>query len=204
MIISQASGWPRTHRAAGANDTEAFAETRAILNAFYELAGEGAAVDLGCGDAHVTREWNMCTLIDLVPRQIPSRSMVVGDMRKFPKHCEESKQRFDLMVMLDSLEHLTANDGRQLIEGMEPHCKAMVIFTPVGPWNPEPLSTHPDTHKSSWYPERFWDAGFRVWEWPTYHRFPAGDIIGAFWAWRWRDGETPFPETVAEIAGVKI
>lgn len=204
MTLSVSKGWVRTNRPGGAHDTEAFQEFRSILNALYDLAGRGAAVDLGCGHAHVTRDWGMCTLVDIVPRTIPARSMVLGDIRTFPDHCYESGQRFDLMLMVDVIEHLIESEGCALVTAMEPFCKAQVIFTPVGPFENDKGGDSPDTHKSAWYPEQFWSSGWTVWEWPVMHSFPAGQTLGAFWAWKWKDGSTPTVEAVAAKAGVAI
>ena len=191
--------WPVTTRRGGEHDTKDFEEYRNILTAIYDLAGRGAAVDLGCGEAQVTRDWGMCSLVDMVRAPYLWRTIEKMDMRDAPALFIEDCRRFNLMVMTDSIEHLLREDAEKLLVAMAPLCKAMVIFTPVGPYNMDVASVDPDVHKSAWTPQEFNDSGWVVWEWPNYH-----PNVGAFWAWRWMDGKTPSVEEVAAKAGVAI
>ena len=175
-----------------------------ILEAIYGLAGWGAAIDLGCGEAHVTRHWPKCALIDSVRREIPGRWIEQMDMRDVPAMLRDEKRRVDLMVMTDSIEHLLHCDAVKLLDDMERFCKAMVIFTPVGPYNLDEKAKHPDAHKSAWVPEQFWVSDWEIIECPVYHRFDGGCILGAFWAWKWMDGNTPTAEAVLAKAGVTL
>ena len=196
--------WPKTTRSGGASDTVVFEEFSRILNAVYDLAGRGPAIDLGCGEAHVTRNWGMCVLTDLVARNGIGRSVEQIDIRWVPEWFRRDNRRVNLVVMTDSIEHLTAPDATKLLYEMANLSKAMVIFTPSGPMKLDEKATDPDTHKSAWWPADFAKDGWTVWEWPNYHHFEGGEIFGAFWAWKWREGETPSVETVAAKAGVAI
>jgi hypothetical protein len=191
--------WPVTTRRGGERDTKDFEEYRNILTAIYDLAGRGAAVDLGCGEAQVTRDWGMCTLVDSVRAPQLWRTIEKMDMRQAPATFAKDNRRFNLLIMTDSIEHLTKEDGFRLLTDMAPLCKATVIFTPVGAYKMDVFSTDPDVHKSGWLPEEFERAGWSVWEWSNYH-----PDVGAFWAWKWADGKTPTVEEVAAKAGVEI
>lgn len=177
-------------------------EYRRILNALYQMAGGGAAVDLGCGEAHVTKNWRKCRLIDLVlrpsvieaGREIDQIDICLAPAMFASQHC-----RFDLCLMADSIEHLTKQEGDKVIVEMIKISNAVAIFTPVGPFCMDAKATHPDTHKSAWWPRDFYEAGWAVWEFPIYH----SSELGAFWAWKFRD-KTPSATEISERAGVSL
>lgn len=178
-----------------------FAEHKAILTAIYDLAGRGDMIDLGCGAAHVTKNFRG-VLVDEVVQQNPNLPVAKMDLRNAPDHFQG--RDFNLLVMTDVLEHLTDKDARKLLDEMDLLCRAMVIFTPVGPWLMDPKSTHPDVHKSAWTPEQFWADGWEVLEYPTYHRYEGGQFLGAFWAWKFRDKITPTVDDVFYKAGIDV
>jgi SAM-dependent methyltransferase len=90
---------------------------RAMLQAFTELAGEGAIADVGCGPGHVTRF--LATLdrhvvgIDISPGMIgvarqnaPAVAFAVGSMLQLPV----ADGAWSAILALYSIIHLTAND----------------------------------------------------------------------------------------------
>lgn len=186
--------WIRTRRAG------TFEEYRRILEVLFKLSGGTSCIDLGCGEAHVTQHFPNTLLVDLVPRLNPKLPVAQWDMREAPLKLD--RQTFDLMLMADSIEHLSKEDGTRLLQGMRFHSKLQVVFVPLGPWKVDSESLHPDSHKSAWHPEEFRDQGWEVWEWPTYHRFEGGEILGAFWAWHGRPN--PFVSEVAKLANVEL
>ena len=125
------------------------------------------------------------------------------DIRWAPDLFRRDNRRFNLAVMTDVIEHLLPADADKIIVDLEPFTKATVIFTPCGPWRLDPTATDPDSHKSSWMPGDFAAKEWTVWEWPSFHGPVDGQILGAFWAWRFRDGQ-PTVQAVAERAGVAI
>lgn len=180
-----------------------FADYKAILEAIYELAGRGACLDLGTGESHVTKNFDRDSLlVDLVVRPNPHLPVLEMDIRDVP--LKFSHRRFNLMLMSDVIEHLHDADARRLITGASAICGAIAIFTPVGPFKLNPEATDPDSHKSAWTPEQFWAEGWEVWEWPCFHHFEGGRILGAFWAWKFIQGVTPPVEAVAQMAGVDL
>lgn len=179
-----------------------FPQYRAILTALYNLAGGGPMIDLGCGEAHVTKNFEG-VLVDSVVR--PNKKLPVAKMDIRDAPAKFADRRFRLMIMTDVIEHLSGEDGLKLLAGMEPLCAAQVIFTPVGPFHKEQGTEHPDTHKSAWYPEQFHRAGWTVWEFPTFHRFESGkEFLGAFWAWKFRDSPARSVEELAMITGITL
>lgn len=191
--------WPRTFRHGNWDDY------RPVLAALYELAGRGPAVDLGCGEAHTTKAWPECVLVDSVPRKAVAdagRTVEQMDMRLAPVLFAERKQTFNFALMADSIEHLTRADGLKIIADMEPLTKAFAIFTPVGPWCMDERATHPDSHKSAWFPKEFHDKGWAVWEFPIWHNFHP-DVLGAFWAWRFKENQ-PTAAEVARVANIAL
>jgi len=193
------NAWPKTSRPGNGDDY------RRILNALYELAGRGAAVDLGCGEAHTTKDWPMCLLVDLVYRKAvlaAGRTLDQMDMRLAPALFRQERRAFNFALMSDSLEHLKKEDGTKLIAEMIPLAKVVAIFVPVGPWKVDVAAIDPDAHKSEWWPREFQEQGWGVWEFPSYHRFGA-ETLGAFWAWKFREAQ-PTAEQVSEKSGVAI
>lgn len=180
-----------------------FEEYKRILETLYHMAGEGPAIDLGCGQAHVTQHWPGAILVDLVNRPNPHIPIILMDIREVPKSQLVRRERIRLMVMTDSLEHLTKDDGQALLTEMWLYCDAQVIFTPMGAHHLKPDSTHLDDHKSAWYAASFAQRNWSVWSWPSYHHFEDGSKLGAFWAWRFHR-DTPTPEAVAIAAQVEL
>ena len=178
-----------------------FPEHKSLLTALYRLAGGGRMLDLGVGEGHVTKNFQG-DYVDAVVRPTAPAKTIRDDIRNAPKRF--ATFQYDLLIMTDVIEHLTQDDGVALLEGMERICGATVIFTPVGPYRLDPKATHPDDHKSAWYPEQFYSAGWEVLEYPTYHRFEGGEILGAFWAWQFRDSTTPSAEAVLQSAGIPL
>ena len=194
-MIDQTLGWARVNRAGE------FEEYKAFFLALYELAGGPKMLDLGTGEAHVTKHLE-CDHVDLVLRPTAPGKTMQFDIREAPKKL--AKFRYNLVLMSDVIEHLLPDDACTLLDGLEANCGATVIFTPVGPYKLDPTSTDPDAHKSAWYPEQFFNAGWEVMEYPSYHRFEGGQILGAFFAWQFRNSLTPSAEEVCHKAGLSL
>lgn len=194
-MISTKPSWARTTRPG------TFEEYKAILTAIYDCAGGNPIVDLGCGEAHVTKHWDG-VYVDLVVRPTAPGKTMQFDIREAPQRL--AKFQYNLLVMSDVIEHLTAEDGIELVEGMDGICKARFIFTPIGPCWMNDKATDPDTHKSAWYPEQFWNDGWEVLAYDAYHRWDGGGILGAFFAWKFRDANTPPAEAILQMAGLEL
>lgn len=198
-MISQVQCWPRIHRKGD------FPEYKAILTSLFQHAGGRSCLDLGCGEAHVTQNFAGAVLVDSVVRQNPRVPVIAHDMTTWMDIPSLQHRRFDLLFMGDSIEHLRRQSALDLLTDSQRYCRAMAIFTPVGPWHMDEESTDPDAHKSAWHPEEFSAAGWSVVEYPSYHRYEAGEQLGAFWAWSWMAGaRTPTPEEIYAHAGVSL
>lgn len=71
---------------------------------------------------------------------------------------------FDAVVMIDVIEHLSKEDGLELIKKMEKWArKRIIILTPNGFIHQDELDHNPlQTHKSGWNAKEFRGLGFRV------------------------------------------
>lgn len=196
-MLDQTPGWARITKPGD------FPEYKAILTAIYEMAGGPKSLDLGCGEAHVTKGFDS-DYVDLVVRPTAPGKTMCFDIREAPQRLARVPFRYNLLIMSDVIEHLEPGDAVRLLDGMEAICHATFIFTPVGPYKLDPKATDPDSHKSAWYPEQFWNGGWEVLEYPAYHRFSGGQILGAFFAWQFRQAPTPPAEAVLQAAGIEL
>jgi hypothetical protein len=188
-------GWARINR------PMPHEEYKAILTALYEIAGGPKLLDLGVGEGHVTKDFD-ADYVDLVVRPTAPAKTIKDDIRNAPKRF--ARFHYNSFLMSDVIEHLTVGDALTLLEGMESVSSCTFIFTPVGPYHIQPQATDPDSHKSAWWPEVFWMKGWEVLEIPAFHRFPNGEILGAFWAWQFRDTIAPNAEEVCHRAGLSL
>lgn len=64
--------------------------------------------------------------------------------------------KYDLVLMLDVIEHLTKEEGLKIIKSILKTCKCLVVRTPYG-WRPQrDLDNNIyNVHKSSWFPSEF-------------------------------------------------
>ena len=178
-----------------------FEDYKAILTAIYNLAGGNPILDLGTGEAHVTKHWDG-VYVDLVIRPTSPGKTMQFDILDAPERLKGHS--YNLMVMSDVIEHLKKFDGQQLLDRLDILCKAMFVFTPIGPYWMEPNATHPDAHKSSWLPAEFEQQGWEVLAMPRYHVFAGSEILGAFFAWKFRDTVNPSVDQVLKLAGIEV
>lgn len=194
-MICATPGWGRTTRPGS------FEEYKAILTAIWKMAGGNPILDLGVGEGHVTKDFDG-VYVDLVIRPTAPGKTMQFDIRDAPEKLKGHE--FNLMVLSDVLEHLEPEDGVLLLDRMMKLCKARFVFTPIGPFRLQPGATDPDSHKSAWYPEQFWDDGWEVLAYDAYHRFEGGQILGAFFAWQFTHMPTPTAEAVLQMAGLEL
>jgi hypothetical protein len=64
---------------------------------------------------------------------------------------------------------------------MERVGRLSIIFTPLGPWMLDEGATHPDKHKSGWWPEELEKVGWRTKVYPKWH---TALQCGAFFAYK--------------------
>lgn len=105
---------------------------------------------------------------------------VLGDHPVLKKH-------YSLANCSDGIEHLTKDEGFQLIDRMKKMSDKQILFTPLGEHMVEVGNPDPKCHKSGWLPEDFEDFASIVA--PNYHPTLG---IGAFWVWRCSNLEKDF------------
>jgi SAM-dependent methyltransferase len=151
------------------------------------LAGSAASVlDLGCGGGGPARQALSPARylgVDLLPPPHYPEPLLVADISDLWM----LRERFDVALALDAIEHLTPERGFALLIEMARLAQRAVLFTPLGHlWQG---GEGPHAHHSGWEPEWFLSNGWQVWAWPQFHHFPDGAVHGAFWAWKTFEGE---------------
>lgn len=189
----ESRAWIRTFRGGTKH------ESVRIVRTIYQMTGGAPMLDLGCRSAQLTRRLDGAWVeVDPQPDTPPQAHII--DLRRAPEYF--AGETFNLLIMTDVIEHLERLDALSLLRDMKPSTQGTLIFTPVGLFAPS-ITNGPHSHRSGWSPEEFVANDYSVWEWPSFHRFENGDIRGAFWAWKLREG-TPSVFEVAERAHVKI
>lgn len=86
---------------------------------------------------------------------------VLCDIRRLPV----KEKSFDVVICLEAMEHLTKEEGRQLLKDMETIAlRQVIITTPVGKFPQHPaLNDNPyEEHNSSWRPVELGLYGYKV------------------------------------------
>jgi hypothetical protein len=158
-------------------------------NAIYDIG-----CDLGCGDAKafgqmVKKHVKFVIGFDLgvaslqVASKIYDRT-ILDDFQHFDKHLE----CYDAVFMFDSLEHLTKEEGDELLRRIMVTAKLIVVATPskFAPSGPQIFGiNYPGVgHKSVWTPNEFLKLGFRCWiveQTEAFWKNLYGDQLLAIW-----------------------
>lgn len=78
---------------------------------------------------------------------------------------------FDLITCFDMIEHLTKEDGYQLIQNIELLSNDKIIFlTPIGEVAVGQDKQQFHSHLSGWVPEDFIKLGYKCWVFPNFHK----------------------------------
>jgi cyclopropane fatty-acyl-phospholipid synthase-like methyltransferase len=105
---------------------------------------------------------------------------------------EVTSRRWDMVLGIDFVEHLTSSNARYVIEHMKVVAPKVILFVPEGDHPQEKDhynlgGDHWQTHRSTWYAEDLEHLGFTVERWLDFHRWAKdrGCDPGALWAtWR--------------------
>jgi len=143
-----------------------------------------SVVDLGCGECKFARlflgEMNTPRIgIDVNRERLRSafnkkrlNGLLVMPMYDFLKRCKDDS--WDVILFLDSLEHVTKEEGLLLLE--EAHRVArvgIIIFIPEGEVIRD-KGLEPDHHKAIWVSDDFDKKGFNVAIFEDYHKKVGG------------------------------
>lgn len=140
-------------------------------------------VDLMCHHAPYTSQlgFKERRYIDVLDRGLDNKEeekyFIKMDVFDFLDSCLYRDQ-FDVMICSDGIEHLTKEQGHELLHGMWLYSNKQIIFTPTGDHNLT-KDNNPDTHKSSWNPEDFDAASCVIINFPNFH---SSIKLGAFFA----------------------
>jgi len=96
-----------------------------FVNQRVALYENPTILDIGCGDKKISKHFNRVTTIDVEESYSPTivRNMEFGDL--------DMSWKFDIILMLDFIEHLTKPRGFQVLEQAKKICdKEIILLTP--------------------------------------------------------------------------
>jgi hypothetical protein len=157
------------------------------LSVIREILGgkteDKSLLDICCGEMSNTRhlKFRESTHIDVHdwPNRPKEFNFVQGDALELLRTVGD--KQFDVALCSDGIEHLSYDDGEELLGQMERVARLAIIFTPIGPYLMYPDATDPDSHKSAWYPEDMIRYGWQTRAFPMWHPTLG---IGAFFAFK--------------------
>lgn len=138
----------------------------------WELRDMASVLDVGCGSssplAKVRKHFYSIGVDIHGPSIVASRERKIHDEYKagnvlaIDKHF--GKKRFDAVIALDLIEHLTKNEGEKLLDAMESIArKKVIVMTPNGFYRQDPYENNPyQVHKSGWTTQDFRARGYKV------------------------------------------
>ena len=134
-----------------------------------ELSDCDTVLDLGCGKNSPIQHCNIPFSVGVdVFETYLKESQKKGIHNKYIKEdirkINLEPKSFDAVIALDVLEHLTEEEGRELIKRMESLAKKKIIVTtPNGYIRQESYDDNPlQEHKSGWAPGELEELGFKV------------------------------------------
>jgi len=148
-----------------------------LSDTLYSLLEQkpSSLLDVGCGKG--------CIINELLRRGKKIENSHLIGMDIFPPYLREAKSRYhdlvlcdtrflpvrprsiDVVLALDTVEHLEKSDGFRLIEKMESIAVSQtIVYTPVGFYAKSHLEDNNpwQAHKSGWYPVYFRSRGYKV------------------------------------------
>ena len=134
-----------------------------------ELYDWNTVLDLGCGGDSPIQYCNVSfsvgvelfeSYLQKTKKKVIHNQCIKADIRKI----EFKPKSFDIVVALDVLEHLTKEEGSELIKKMEKWArKKIIVFTPNGfVWQDDYDYNPFQVHKSGWDVQEFDKLGFKV------------------------------------------
>lgn len=86
---------------------------------------------------------------------------------------------FDVVLCSDGIEHLSKEQGIELLKQMQVLSRKQIVFTPLGDYMVDQNTTNPEHHRSGWLVSDF-PPDWETQEFPNWHPTLG---IGALWAW---------------------
>jgi 2-polyprenyl-3-methyl-5-hydroxy-6-metoxy-1,4-benzoquinol methylase len=131
-----------------------------------ELKKYQSILDLGCGkDSPLCREKRRCEITGVDNYEISKvhDKFYKNDVLNINQIFKENS--FDCVMAMDLIEHLTKEEGIELIEKMIKIAKEkIIIYTPNGFVDQDAFDGNPNQiHKSGWDYKEMQNLGFKVW-----------------------------------------
>lgn len=182
-----------------------------MIKTFDNLVGSGdlyiKVLGTIAGDVRGKNVIDLCCCSSPHLRKLPFAKKVYVDVVDRGLNCPIEQQSFvladvlgdhpvlndhyDVATCLDGIEHLTPDQGWQLLARMEKLADKQILFTPLDPWMMDTASTNPESHKSLWTPDIL--PGYAHIVFPKYHKLLN---IGAFFFWKCDNLEADFERVV--------
>jgi SAM-dependent methyltransferase len=129
------------------------------------IARERPATLLDVGAGHgkygfLAREYaspNRIDGVDVSPPRFPAYDhFYVGDLRGLDRLLPADAPRYDLVLLVDVIEHLEKQEGRTVLAELTRRGRRVLIATPWGFRRQEIPEQEYETHRSGWHPWDFW------------------------------------------------
>lgn len=172
----------------------------AILKAICGPTQGKSMIDLCCYHAPTTPKLGFLqrTYVDIQDRYLDDPNehqyFVCANVLEIQMHFHGL---FDVALCLDGIEHFTKADGMKLLSKMDEISHKQILFTPLGSYNVQPETSHPDTHKSGWEPPM---AGYANIILPNFHPTLG---YGAFYFFKCHNLEQEFERVKQELSWIK-
>lgn len=159
-------------------------------------------IDLCCNLApHTTKlGFRWTTFIDILQRELDNKEYQDYFRKENVLSVLENEDiHYDVSICSDGLEHFTEFDGILLLKLMQLRSDRMILFTPLGDYMVDTISTDPEGHHSGWTPAKFRylpKDNFAFIVFPKYH--PTLNI-GAFFMWRCDNLKEDFERVKKEL-----
>jgi hypothetical protein len=171
-----------------------------VLKAICGDTTNKSMVDIGCGFCPTTRRLGFTdkTYVDIVVRDLGEENEYFKQMDILQMIKLKSKNKIDVTISLDNLEHFWEKDAIRLIKWMDKNSETKIIFTPLGHYMTidDKENIDPDTHKSGFTPQQFNDLG---WHTLTFHNFHPTLNLGTFFAWKCDNTEQTFDNVINQL-----
>ena len=158
----------------------------AVLKAVVGDTSNKSLIDLCCGEITPLRHLKFKKQVHIDVHDFPLRPrhfpfLQIDVLADHPVYSE----KYDMTTCLDGIEHLTREDGFNLIQRMTDLAPLNIVFTPLGDmWLGHEGETDPMVHKSGWVAADFEPRGWETLVFPRWHE---GWKFGALFAWRGAD-----------------
>lgn len=151
-----------------------------IVNEKLNFSNINSWVDLGTGNGNVVvnLKWNKSAKEKIA---IDKHPQLFSHNWKFVDNLDNIKEKKDLFTSFDCIEHMTKENGFDLLKKIDKQFKYKIFFTPKG-FLKQDEETHPELikinpwqkHLSGWTSKDFKNMGYKVIILKNFHQKPVG------------------------------